>query len=54
MGFGIAHRDPVLFDHAIRPDQGRRADRSFNRFSLGVLPRSPGTIDFHDAQLRIR
>src|SRR6266508_916202 len=52
--FRVGDGNPMFLDRTIRSDQGRGADRSFDRFALGVLSRSPGTICFHDPYLRVR
>ena len=53
MGSRIGDRNPMLSDHAVRSDQGRRADRPFDGFPLGIFPRPPGAIGFHDLDLRV-
>jgi hypothetical protein len=47
MRTGVGYRYPVLFDRAIRPDEGRRANSAFRNFALSILAWPPGAVGFH-------
>ena len=49
----IGDWDPVFLDRAIRADQRRRPDHPVGGLALGVFPRPPGAVGFHDFDLRV-
>lgn len=53
MGFRVRHRNPMFLNCPIGTDQCRGANRSFDGFALGILPRAPGAVRLHGLDLRI-
>jgi hypothetical protein len=54
MRFCIRHGNPVFLHSAVGSDQRRRANRPLNGLALGILPRPPGAVSFHNLHLRVR
>ena len=53
MRFRIGNRNPMFFYCAVRSDQRRGPNRPFDGLTLGILPRAPCAVSFHDLHLRI-